>query len=146
MIPYIYTPFGRIYTFSVMIAVAALFMFLSLHLVLRSAKNRDNEETYIFIKIIISGLFGFFISLITDAIFKIPENNGFVIKGMTFYGGLIGTVICMYFLLRLSKAQTQYSKIEWYNNLTIPLIIFHFFGRIGCFLPGVVTAKKPIVF
>lgn len=142
MIPYIHTPFGDISSFTMMIAVAALAMLFALHIVLKKSEDRENEEVFILNKIVISGFIGFVFSGIADALFKIRQNGGFVLKGITFYGGLIGAVVCMYLLLKFSKKKTCYTVKEWFDNLTIPLIVFHFFGRIGCFLGGCCYGKN----
>lgn len=141
MIPYIETPLGTINTYTVMIAVGALSMFIALHIILKNSVCRESEEIYIFPKIVISGLFAFVSSALFDALFKISENGGFVLKGITFYGGLIGSIICMFILIKFSKKNTEYSVKQWYDILTIPLIIFHFFGRIGCYLGGCCYGK-----
>lgn len=142
MIPFIQTPFGDISTFSIMIVIAVLSMFASLHIILRKKQFGINEEIYIIPKIIFSALIAFTASAIFDALFKFRENGGFVLKGVTFYGGLIGAVFSMYILLRFSKRKTSYTIKQWYDILTIPLIVFHFFGRIGCFLAGCCYGKN----
>lgn len=141
MIPYISTPFGNISTFSLMIVAAVISMLVVLHITLKKSESREKEEVYIFPKVIVSGIVAYLSSALLDALFKIPENNGFVIKGITFYGGLIGAIICMYILLHISKGKTEYSIKQWYENLTLPLITFHFFGRLGCFFAGCCYGK-----
>ncbi len=141
MIPYILTPFGSISTFSIMIVIATLSMFAVLHIILRKSQNREKEEVYIFPKVVFSGVIAYVSSALFDALFKIPENNGFIIRGITFYGGLIGAIIGMYILLYTSKGKTEYSIKQWYEILTLPLITFHIFGRIGCFLGGCCYGK-----
>jgi phosphatidylglycerol:prolipoprotein diacylglycerol transferase len=51
--------------------------------------------------------------------------------GSVFYGGLIGGIIAGYVLIRKDNKKTMFIDIVAIN---IPL--FHFFGRIGCFLGG----------
>lgn len=52
--------------------------------------------------------------------------------GAVFYGGLIGALIASFIYIRIKKLDFKsYSDI---GAMSIPL--FHFFGRIGCFLSG----------
>ncbi len=141
MIPCISTPLGNISTFTLMVVIAVLSMLAVLHIILKKSKNREKEEAYIFPKVVASGFVAYLSSALFDALFKIPENNGFIVKGITFYGGLIGAIICMYVLMYLSKEYTEYSIKQWYEILTLPLIVFHFFGRIGCFMGGCCYGK-----
>ncbi len=141
MIPYIVTPFGRISSFVLMIMMAFLAMIASVHIKLRSAKNLPIEEAYIFPKIVAAALIGLASAAVFDSLFKIKINGGFKLSGITFYGGLIGASVCLYFLLKYSKHISQYSAREWFDILTVPLVIFHIFGRIGCFLAGCCYGK-----
>lgn len=55
-----------------------------------------------------------------------------IFGGSVFYGGLIGCVgICLYYLKRKALPLGPYADI---GAVCIPL--FHFFGRMGCFLSG----------
>ncbi len=141
MIPYINTPFGEISTFTLMTTLAFLMLLFSTHISLRNANNIDYEQTYIFPKIIASAVIGFILSAIFDSIFKISINNGFKLSGIMFYGGLIGGCLCLYLLLKLRNNRSQYTVEQWFNMLTIPLIIFHIFGRLGCFMGGCCYGK-----
>ena len=56
----------------------------------------------------------------------------FVFGGSVFYGGLIGAIITFIIYIKIKKLDFgDYSDL---GALAIPL--FHFFGRIGCFLSG----------
>jgi phosphatidylglycerol:prolipoprotein diacylglycerol transferase len=55
----------------------------------------------------------------------------YLFGGSVFYGGLIGGIIAGYVI---SKKETKYLKFFDIGFTSIPL--FHFFGRIGCFLGG----------
>lgn len=53
-------------------------------------------------------------------------------SGAIFYGGLFGALIASYIFVRIKKLKVgEYADIA---AMSIPL--FHFFGRIGCFLSG----------
>ena len=141
MIPYIPTPYGYISTFTIMIICGMLSFIVITHIELKQSDNIICEENYIYPKILASGMIAFVFSAGFDALFKIRNNGAFVLSGITFYGGLIGSVISMYLMLRLSKIKTQYTHRQWFDLLTMPLIVFHICGRIGCFLAGCCYGK-----
>ena len=142
MIPYIHTPWGVISTFVIMIAIGVLSMLIGVHILLVHSDDRDSEECFIFPKIIICGVVAYFFAGLFDSVSKIRVYGKLKISGISFYGGLIGAIICLYVLLKYTKQKTKYSISEWYNLLTIPLIAFHFFGRLGCFLGGCCYGKS----
>jgi phosphatidylglycerol:prolipoprotein diacylglycerol transferase len=55
----------------------------------------------------------------------------YLFGGSVFYGGLLGGIIVGYII---SKSNSKYSNFFDIGSTSIPL--FHFFGRIGCFLGG----------
>lgn len=142
MIPYLHTPWGNISTFSIAVVIGVLSMLIVLHILLANSNNRNSEETFIFPKIVICGMGAFLFAGLFDSLSKVREYDKFEIAGISFYGGLIGAIIFLYALLKFSKQKTQYSIREWYNLLTLPLISFHFWGRIGCFLGGCCYGKN----
>ena len=142
MIPYIYTPFGQIPTYVIMVAFASLIMILSIHIRVKKLTNYNSEEAYIFPKIVISMGTAYLFAAIFDALFKIRKNGGIVFSGITYYGGLIGAIISMYITLSISKNKTQNSVKQWFDILTPSLLIFHFFGRLGCFFAGCCYGKN----
>ena len=138
MMPYIYTPFGSVSTFALLIAVGVLAMLMVIHI---SLGSNEDEKLFIIPKVIFSGVFALLCAGLFDSVFKFLKYGYFQISGITFYGGLIGGIITMYFLLRYSQSKTQYSIIEWFNILTPSLVAFHLFGRIGCFFAGCCYGK-----
>ena len=141
MIPYIKTGFGKIPTYVIMVVLGALCMLFVTHIMLKSSNNRENEEVFIFPKIVISGFFGLFFAGVCDSVFKYREYHSLKITGITFYGGLIGAVICISVLIKKHKEYSQYFLCEWLDLLTPPLIVFHIFGRLGCFFGGCCYGK-----
>ncbi len=141
MMPYISTTFGDVSTFPIFVAIGILALFLILIILLRKHPNKDNEENYIFPKIVISGLVGYFTAGIFDALFKWQLYGEFKITGITFYGGLIGASISLFLLLKITKTKTLLSIKEWFDMLTIPFIVFHVLGRLGCFFGGCCYGK-----
>ena len=141
MMPYIVTSFGKISTFTIMLVCGVLVMFLLVHIRLRKDPSRGNEEAFIFPKIVFCGMAGFLWAAVFDSVFKFQENGGFVLKGITFYGGLLGASITLSLILHLTKCKTGYTINDWFSNLTIPFMGFHICGRIGCFLSGCCYGK-----
>jgi len=135
MYPFIPTPFGGISTFTLMAIIGILAMLWGVY---RSVykENCEEEVAFIFPRIVFCGLIGFAFAAFTDALFKYIEYGEFKLYGITFYGGLIGAFSAMYIILKCSKGKTGYSINEWFNILTPCFIVFHMFGRIGCFLGG----------
>lgn len=62
-------------------------------------------------------------------IFVLSQSFG----GSVFYGGLIGALIS---LIIYSKCKKQPLKKEFFDVFAVCIPLFHFFGRIGCFLGG----------
>lgn len=142
MIPYIRLPVGEIPSFVVFAASGVIAFFIALHILLRHTNNRIAEENYIFPKVVASGVVGFLSAGVLDSLFKIKSTGSFQLGGMTFYGGLIGSVICIAILIRFSKGKTQYSLLNWLNLLSKPFVIFHILGRTGCFFGGCCYGKN----
>ncbi len=135
MYPYIHTCFGDISTFTVFVVVGVLSMIFMLHFTLKG-QHQLIEEAFIYPRLVISGLLGFVSAVVIDLFFKFLEYRVLKIYGLTFYGGLIGASAVMYVILKIGKNKTQYSTSEWFEILTPPFIVFHFFGRFGCFFAG----------
>lgn len=141
MFPYINTPIGKISSFSVMIVIGIL-MFLSVvSLELKTEKNSNEKIFFIFPKIVYAFFSASVFAGVIDSMFKIRINNGFMIQGASFYGGLIGGVTAMLVMICLSD-EKHYTVREWFDILTLPLIIFHICGRLGCFFAGCCYGKE----
>lgn len=141
MFPYIDTPIGKIYSFAVMIVIGILLFLSVVYFELKKEKNSIEKIFYIFPKIVYAFLIASIFAGVFDSVFKIRINNGFIIKGATFYGGLIGGVTAMLVMLCLSD-EKHYTVREWFDILTLPLIIFHICGRLGCFFGGCCYGKE----
>lgn len=100
-----------------------------------------SEAYYILPKLVVSLIVGLSGAILFDALVKIPENGGFKISGMTFYGGLIAGFIAMLILLITCK-KTSFSVVQWLDILTVPFVLFHFCGRMGCFFAGCCYGKQ----
>jgi len=140
MYPEISIFFGKIPTFTLLAVcgICAMFFFAWLFI---EPEKRSNGIAFIFPRIVISGLCGFGFAGIFDSIFKYIKYGEFKFYGITFYGGLLGGVLCLYLLLKFSKIDTVYATKEWFDRLIPGFILFHIFGRIGCFLGGCCYGK-----
>ena len=135
MFPFIPTPIGKLPSFTLLAVVGVLSMLWFVYCSINK-EHRSEESSFIFPRIVICGMCGFVFAGFVDFVFKYIEYGVIKFYGITFYGGLIGAIISMYVILSITKETTRYSKKEWYNILIPPFIVFHIFGRIGCFLGG----------
>ncbi|MBQ9774151.1 MAG: prolipoprotein diacylglyceryl transferase [Clostridia bacterium] len=143
MIPEIITPYGTIPTFPCFVVLGVLSFILVLHVSLKKAANQSKEEDFIFLRLVVAGIVAWFFAGLFDASFKYFEYGTFEWKGITFYGGLFGAVLCLVVLLYRAreKQKTQFSVQQWFDLLALPLVSFHFFGRLGCFFAGCCYGK-----
>ena len=62
----------------------------------------------------------------------LKDSLGVIFGGQVFYGGLIGGIVSGLIYLKVTK-----KEYPLYTYIVAPFIaLFHFFGRIGCFLVG----------
>ena len=141
MYPYIETSFGRISSFALCCIVGTVSIYAVFHFILKTANNRAEEESFIFPRVTLSGIVGLCFAGLFDSLLKIKERGSFVISGITFYGGLIGACLSFYIILKTTSKYTQYSVKQWFDISSFPLVVFHFFGRMGCFLGGCCYGK-----
>ncbi len=81
--------------------------------------------------------FNSFISLlknitVLNSIKKIASALSLLFGGWVFYGGLIGGIIAIIIYCKIHKIK----PLEFLNAYAPAIALFHFFGRIGCFLAG----------
>lgn len=136
MLPYIYTKAGEIPTFNLCVIAGILVMLITIHIGLHTIENRENEESFIFPVIVISGLWGYFMGAAADVIVNITVRKAPVFSGVSLYEGLIGAIIALKIILKIKKGKTRLSPNRWFDIITPGVVLFHFFGRIGCFFGG----------
>ncbi len=139
--------FGReigYYPLMVLCGVFAIGIYVS---VTSEKRKYDYTDAIIFLLIIVIGLmvgghllyalvnyksfsvFGDIENINTPA--KFFNALSLVLGGNVFYGGLIGSIIAGYILVRKNNEYKKYVDI-----IVVGVPLFHFFGRIGCFLGG----------
>lgn len=128
-------------TFSLCVAVGVVIFFLAMVLKLRACGRMAEECFYVLPKLCIAFGAAFVGAVLLDALCKIPQNGRFRISGMTFYGGLIGGTGAFAALVAACRKNTAFSVTEWLNTTTLPFVLFHIFGRIGCFFGGCCYGK-----
>lgn len=136
MIPRIHTPLGTITTFNICVVIGILAMFFAIHIALRKAQNRNNEESFIFPTVICSGIAGYLLSAVGNVFANFLIFRKIQFSGVSLYDGLIGAIIILLIILNLKAENTEYNRKEWFDILTPGLVLFHFFGRLGCFFGG----------
>lgn len=135
------TVFGMsVPTYGVCVGVGLLILFFYLIIILHKKHCLDREIYFILPKLLVSLIGGLFGAMLFDAVVKIPQNGGLKLSGMTFYGGLIAGFSIMICLLLIFR-KTTFSPLEWLNVLTVPFVLFHCCGRIGCFFVGCCYGK-----
>ena len=115
----------------------------------KSGYSSSASDTILIIGIL-SIMIGLLSAILFQAFYNLIAGEGFVIKGMTFIGGLIGGVIAfigLYFLYvyainpHLKEGnffKSDMNKGIWYlvRIAPISITIAHGFGRIGCLFAG----------
>lgn len=128
-------------TFSLCAATGIALLVITVLLKLRKCSDMAKECYYIIPKLCLALGFAYVGAILLDALFKIPQNGGFKIAGMTFYGGLITGGAVFYALVRIFRKNTQFTPEQWLNLVTVPFLLFHACGRIGCFMGGCCYGK-----
>jgi len=141
MLPVIDTPLGPIETFTVFVAIAVLAMLGAVWLSLKDCCGREGEIVFIFPRIVVAGVVGFACALLYDFVFKYMKYGELRLYGMGFYGGLLGGAGAMLVILRIGRSRTGLTAAQWFRVLVPGWIVFHFFGRLGCFFGGCCYGK-----
>jgi|SRR5690554_427333 phosphatidylglycerol:prolipoprotein diacylglycerol transferase len=120
------------YNLFLTIALIVTVLIIEKQFIKYSVDNKLREKIRLLNAIVIlSGLFG---SALFEMIFQQKDlsiNNLFT-TGLTFYGGLILSVIVIVLYSLISKIKIYYL----FNFYALPLTIGHAIGRLGCFFAG----------
>lgn len=123
-------------SFSLCAMVGILVFLLSVVYKLRKDPRMAEELFYIIPKLVIALGLGFLGTMFFDSLFKIPQNGGFKLAGMMFYGGVVTGISALIPMLVIFRKNTSYTAGQWLDMITVPFILFHAIGRIGCFMAG----------
>jgi phosphatidylglycerol:prolipoprotein diacylglycerol transferase len=147
MFPYIEI-FGRViglYTLMILCGIFAVGIYVS---VTAKISKYDNIKIIIFLLIISTGVITgshLLYALVNyehivyvfenikriDTLEKVFNAIYYTLGGSVFYGGLIGGIIVAYICIKKDNEYKPYIDI-----IAVGIPLFHFFGRIGCFLGG----------
>lgn len=133
-------------TYSVML-ILGVFACLFLFSVYEKKATKSNQYRYsIMILALIAIAAGLLSSILFQLVFDLLKGNGlFREPAMTFYGGLVGGVVC-FLLIYQFKTKKDYPNESFIRNVMIIapacITVAHGFGRIGCFLAGCCYGKE----
>lgn len=71
-----------------------------------------------------------------DSFDRLVYRLGQIFGGSVFYGGMIGCVLMSLLFLKISQKKFGDAKEPYLDMGAFCIPLFHFFGRIGCFLSG----------
>jgi len=130
--------------YNLLIGIGTILGFLFLENQIKVRNIKFNTDRNIYFSIIISGFFVFLGAKFFELLYKQSNFNlqALLSSGITFYGGLIFGLISFFIINKLFKTDNNVAF-----NLVIPsLILFHGFGRIGCFFAGCCYGKPTDLF
>ncbi|MCD8206212.1 MAG: prolipoprotein diacylglyceryl transferase [Clostridia bacterium] len=144
------TLFGQgVYLYGICMAVGIICCFIFLYYALVKINANDEAITkMLFFGIVATG-FGVFMSAVFQGIYDAIAGKGFSLKGLTFYGGLIGGVsgfliiylIYIYVVAPRAKRRSLQNHMNMGLTDGLPFVpigigIAHAFGRLGCTFAG----------
>ena len=119
--------------------VAAIILFR----VLCDKKKLSGKLVIFFLLVAVGSIFvGFFFALLFQSFYNYLETKVWLWQGMTFFGGLVGGVLCFlffYFLIGhfVFKQKEHVERFPAYAGCAAPcIVIAHALGRIGCLFAG----------
>ncbi|MDR2821918.1 MAG: prolipoprotein diacylglyceryl transferase [Mycoplasmataceae bacterium] len=123
--------------YNLMAAVGVFFATLILIKIIKKEQLNETTEAKILGIFVFSALLGLVTANITNWLFM-PELFEYSLieriqrAGLNFYGGIIGFFFFSFIGMKIFKI--DYKK--WINKIIPSVLIFHFFGRLGCSLAG----------
>lgn len=133
-----FTVFGvTIYPYTLcMVGGAALCIVLFVVLSYKRRRDTFDENMFALEMLLVAVAAALPAAIFFDALFKLGENGGkLVLKGATFYGGLLGA-LALWPLLLLIKRKRRVSIYCRLCDLAPGIPAGHCLGRIGCFFGG----------
>lgn len=134
--------------YQIMIVIGFLFAIITFRFLSEKIDIPIKVYNFALLCALASTVLGFFFGAFFQAIYNYLATKNFAFgNGMTFYGGLIGAIVCfllLYFIIGKAIFKDR-SHIKMFaaivNLLFIAIIIAHAFGRIGCLLVGCCYGK-----
>ena len=137
-----FTLFGAtFYPYSLLMIVGAMLCFLLLFFVtMRRHRECFQENLYVLVAFVVVALLALAGAVVLDSLLKWSERGAFVLRGATFYGGLL-CALALYPLALLCIRRRQVPVYTRLCELAACIPAGHCLGRIGCFLGGCCFGK-----
>lgn len=135
--------FGDINTYSLCTGIGIACMLVTLLVLMKRERFDDGQIAFVLINMVCSFVVGVCFSVLTNALFFLKVNGyAFKYSGLNFYGAMVGGGACYFAVCKIyCKRNTDITVAKLLNVAVCPLVIFHFCGRIGCFLSGCCYGK-----
>ena len=118
-------------SYNLLLGIGMIAFFLTLEKVFKKNAISFRLRDKVYSAVLFSAFFGVIGAILAEAIYH-RKDNELVFSGFTFYGGFLMSLVVLFIFSRIKKIDFLYLA----NLLTLPLIVSHAFGRIGCFLGG----------
>ncbi|MDD3382577.1 MAG: prolipoprotein diacylglyceryl transferase [Bacilli bacterium] len=124
-------------TYDILLSIGVLVMvwmvIYALEVKHKYEKTRVNQ---ILVVLVLSLILAYVGAVLFDLIFHFIETGEFKLYGLTFFGGLFFGVIAFVVLSKFMLKEEKNNVLNLLNIFTLPLLIAHAIGRLGCFMAG----------
>lgn len=104
----------------------------------KTFNTRINKFVCLFPFLILGGFFG---AILADKLAHLQETKTFELAGISFCGGILFGITMYFIFYPIIVSKNKSWMMKDLEKLVCPVIIAHFFGRIGCFLAGCCYGK-----
>ena len=118
-------------SYNILLGIGMIAFFLTIEKIVKKNAIPFDLRDKIYSAVLFSAFFAVIGAILAEAIYH-RNTEGLVFAGFTFYGGFVMSLVGLYIYSLTKKIDFLYLA----NLLTLPIIIGHAFGRIGCFLGG----------
>jgi len=142
MLPQIHLGFIVLPSYTLFVVMGLLAYTLVTILVFEKKEKLPKKTTNRMLILSVFGAFFLFIfAFLFNSLFHSIEKGKIVLGGITWFGGFLGLMFSMAFLIHFFMPDGKGNELH-YLSLMIPgIVIGHAFGRIGCFLGGCCYGK-----
>jgi len=123
------------YDIMIMLGIFAMFIYLANRFDRRDGFPRQHTNLILII-LAVSLLFALLSSYVFDGVFHSFEEGELTFGSITFIGGLIGGLVCFWFLMKWFYKYEDKDMRKITNSVITGVVLAHAFGRIGCFAAG----------